>query len=76
MSSRSSLAGDLDSSALGAMDADDARLDRAVGLGCALDRFAEAADVLDLVRNRLPKLASDPSGWEVQRQQFETIMDR
>ncbi len=55
---------------------DDDRFFRdAVGLGCALEAFAEADEVKEWVAD-LPRVAQDPYAMEKHRQLFNTTLDR
>ncbi len=54
---------------------DDRYFKDAVGLGCALEAFAEAQEVREWVA-ALPRVAQDGYGLEGHRQQFVTVLDR
>ncbi len=59
-----------------ALTNDDDRLFRdAVGLGCALEAFAEADEVAEWVE-AVPKEAQDQYAFEKHRQKFVTVLDR
>ena len=54
---------------------DDRYLQDPLGLGCALDAFAEHADVEEWIEG-LPDAAREDYAMEKHRQRFTTVMDR